>query len=77
MTLDYLALGILVAVGLILFYGIVALADPPSPGLALAVIDSTDDLSVQNPAGATAQVAAYSGRKPGVVIRRILLRMKS
>jgi hypothetical protein len=49
------------------------------PGLALAVIDVTDDLSgYQLPAGSTAQVAAYSDRwQPVAIIRRILLRIQS
>lgn len=49
------------------------------PGLALAVIEVTDDLSgYQLPAGSTAQVAAYSDHwQPVAIIRRILLRMQS
>jgi len=49
------------------------------PGLALAVVELTDDLSgYQLPAGSTAQVAAYSDHwKRVAIIRRILLRMQS
>jgi multidrug resistance efflux pump len=50
-----------------------------TPGMALAVIHITGDLSgYQLPAGAAAQVAVYSEHWPPVAtLRRILLRMKA